>query len=140
MYEYKCKITKIVDGDTLDVDIDLGFDIILRNQRIRLYGVDTPELRTTNNEEKVFGFLAKDFVEKFVDKGDILLRTHDYNPKGKFGRIIADIVVNGNSLSEFLIENYLGVAYFGQSKELIEEKHLENRKILYESGVVKRQP
>jgi len=58
MHEYKAKIKRIVDGDTVDVDIDLGFDMILSKQRIRLYGIDTPESRTRDKEEKFFGKLA----------------------------------------------------------------------------------
>ena len=55
MYEYACKVVRVVDGDTVDVDIDLGFDVVLRKQRIRLYGVDTPESRTRDKEEKKYG-------------------------------------------------------------------------------------
>ena len=58
MYEYKCKLVKVVDGDTIDVDIDLGFGVWMRNQRIRLYGIDTPESRTSDKVEKVFGIAA----------------------------------------------------------------------------------
>ena len=58
MYEYKSRIIKVVDGDTVDVDIDLGFDIVLSNQRIRLAGIETPESRTRDLEEKKFGLLA----------------------------------------------------------------------------------
>ena len=64
MYEYNATIRYIVDGDTVDVDIDLGFDVWLRDQRIRLYGIDTPECRTRNKKEKAHGLLAKDYVEK----------------------------------------------------------------------------
>ena len=62
MYEYKCKMVKVVDGDTVDVDIDLGFGVWMRDQRIRLYGIDTPESRTSDDKEKVYGLAAKDFV------------------------------------------------------------------------------
>ena len=59
MYEYRCKLRRVVDGDTVDIDIDLGFDIWLTNQRVRLYGVDTPESRTRDKEEKKYGLAAK---------------------------------------------------------------------------------
>ena len=65
MYEYNCRIVKVVDGDTIDVDIELGFDILLSNQRIRLKGVDTPESRTRDLEEKKFGLLAKEVVKSY---------------------------------------------------------------------------
>ena len=64
MFEYKCKMVKVVDGDTVDVDIDLGFGVWLRKQRIRLYGIDTPESRTSDDVEKVYGLAAKDFLSK----------------------------------------------------------------------------
>ena len=62
MFEYKCKVVKVVDGDTVDLDIDLGFGVWLRKQRIRLYGIDTPESRTSDDVEKVYGLAAKDFL------------------------------------------------------------------------------
>ena len=62
MYEYSCTVTRIVDGDTLDVDIDLGFSVVLKKQRIRMLGIDTPESRTRNKEEKVRGLLSKKFL------------------------------------------------------------------------------
>ena len=61
MYEYKCKLVKVVDGDTIDIDIDLGFGVWLQNQRIRMYGIDTPESRTSDDIEKVYGIASKDF-------------------------------------------------------------------------------
>ena len=64
MYEYKCKIRKVVDGDTVDVDIDLGFGVWLRKQRVRLVGIDTPESRTKDLEEKKYGLAAKEFLTK----------------------------------------------------------------------------
>ena len=79
MYEYKCRVIKVVDGDTIDVDIDLGFNITLSNQRIRLQGVDTPESRTRDLEEKKFGLLAKEVVESYcsLDKPITLKTTKD---------------------------------------------------------------
>ena len=61
MYEYSCKIVKVVDGDTTDVDIDLGFGVWMKKQRVRFYGVDTPESRTRDLEEKKYGLMAKQF-------------------------------------------------------------------------------
>ena len=63
MYIYKCTVTKIIDGDTIDVDIHLGFDVVLTKQRIRLMGIDTPESRTRNLEEKERGLLSKAYME-----------------------------------------------------------------------------
>ena len=75
MYEYKCKIRKVVDGDTVDVDIDLGFGVWLRKQRVRLVGIDTPESRTKDLEEKNYGLAAKEFLTKWVTSGGLTIKT-----------------------------------------------------------------
>ena len=133
MYQYKCKLVKVVDGDTIDVDIDLGFGVWLRKQRIRMYGIDTPESRTRDLEEKKYGLAAKEFVKEFVrDKGgsNIVLRTQKYDAKGKFGRILGDIIVDHVSMSDTMIKEHHAVPYYGQSKEEIAEAHLKNREFI----------
>lgn len=134
MYEYRCKLRKVVDGDTIDVDIDLGFGVWLNDQRIRLYGVDTPESRTRDLEEKKYGLAAKSYVEKFLDDEWLLLKTETYDASGKFGRILGSLYRTTNyadqSVNEYLIEKYHAVPYYGQSKEEIEEQHLKNRKLV----------
>ena len=87
MFEYKCKLIKVVDGDTIDIDIDLGFGVWLRNQRVRLYGIDTPESRTRDLEEKKYGLAAKDFLVKWTSGGELKIKTHK-DERGKFGRIL----------------------------------------------------
>ena len=128
MYEYKCKVTRVVDGDTVDIDIDLGFGVWLHKERVRIYGIDTPESRTRDKIEKRFGLLAKEFVEQFVKGSSVILRTQKYDAKGKFGRILGDIIVDDKSLSETMIQEHHAVAYHGQSKEDIREAHLANRR------------
>ena len=76
MFEYKCKLVKVVDGDTVDVDIDLGFGVWLQNQRIRLYGIDTPESRTSDAEEKKYGLAAKQRMQEWLDGGNLKIVTH----------------------------------------------------------------
>jgi micrococcal nuclease len=89
MYKYNCIIKRIVDGDTVDVDIDLGFDVWMNNQRIRISGVDAPETRTRDLEEKAAGFESKAFVEGLLPVGSKqVLITTQYNSSGKYGRII----------------------------------------------------
>jgi len=133
MYEYKCKVTRVVDGDTVDIDIDLGFGVWLHKERVRIYGIDTPESRTRDLEEKKFGLMAKEFVKKFVKgdkrniKSNIILRTQKYDAKGKFGRILGDIIVDGTSLSDTMIKEHHAVPYYGQSKDEVQESHLANR-------------
>ena len=75
MFEYNCTIVRVVDGDTVDVDIDLGFGVWLRKQRIRFHGVDTPESRTRDLEEKKYGLIAKQKIKDFMPVGSCLLYT-----------------------------------------------------------------
>jgi len=86
MYEYKAKITNVVDGDTFDFEIDLGFGITYKN-RLRLYGVDTPEVRGSEREE---GLRVKDYVKQVIEGKDVLLKTKKW--KGKYGRYIAEVI------------------------------------------------
>tara|TARA_B110000858_G_C17719961_1_gene434779 strand:+ start:748 stop:1173 length:426 start_codon:yes stop_codon:yes gene_type:complete len=135
MYEYRVKIVKVVDGDTVDVDIDLGFGTWLKKQRVRLYGIDTPESRTRDLEEKKFGLMAKKFLKEKLSNGAIL-KTHK-DGKGKFGRILGEFIIIENethpqfearvNVNELLITENHAVAYHGQSKEDIAEQHLKNR-------------
>ena len=128
MHEYHCVITKIIDGDTIDVDIDLGFDCWLHKQRIRLYGIDTPESRTRDLEEKKYGLAAKAFVEKLIPLGSTaLLNTKE---KGKYGRYLGDFKVKNQWLCTELLKHRHAVRYEGQSKKAIKQAHLDNRKLL----------
>ena len=111
MYEYRCKVSRVVDGDTVDVDIDLGFGVWLHKERVRIIGIDTPESRTRDKVEKRFGLLAKEFVEDFFKIGDVILTTKKYDAKGKFGRILGDFKCNGRTLSKVMIEMHHAVEY-----------------------------
>ena len=94
MFEYKATIVKIIDGDTVDCSVDLGWDTHVSGKRgrIRLYGIDTPESRTRDKEEKKYGLLAKKFVEEFMPVGTVVtLRT--YKDAGKYGRYLGDFKV-----------------------------------------------
>ena len=128
MYEYNVKIVKVIDGDTVDVDIDLGFGVWLHKERVRIYGIDTPESRTRDKEEKKYGLMAKEFVKQFVKGDSIKLTTQKYDAKGKFGRILGDIIVDNKSLSDTMIQEHHAVIYHGQSKEDIQKAHINNRK------------
>ena len=139
MYEYKATILKVVDGDTVDVDIDLGFGIWLRNERVRIMGIDTPESRTRDHVEKAFGLAAKNRLKQLLGKTAILktqVAKDGSDAKGKFGRILGDFVVGDSTAAHILIDEGYCVPYFGGSKEELIEMHLANRKRLVESGVV----
>jgi micrococcal nuclease len=130
MYEYKCKIKRVVDGDTVDVDIDLGFNNWMMNQRVRLVGIDAPESRTRDLEEKEFGNAAKQFVEELLPVGsDQVMRSYKDNT-GKFGRILGDFVFGDTTLTNVMLAEHHAVPY---GKENSTELHLENRRILAET-------
>ena len=127
MYEYKATVVKIVDGDTVDVDVDLGWNVVIRGSsgRIRLFGVDAPESRTRDKTEKKFGLLAKKFVEAFMPVGTkVILRTHE---KGKYGRYLGDFKVGKKWLCKELLKHHHAVEYTGQNKRDIQAAHLVNR-------------
>ena len=137
MYQYKVKVVKVIDGDTIDVDVDLGFSVVLAKQRVRLHGIDTPESRTRDKEEKVRGLLSKEFLLGMCPVGSTI-NFHSHG-KGKFGRILGEIYeVDDNvvSINKKMCNEAYAVPYFGQSKEDIEELHAANRDILIEKGVL----
>jgi len=130
MFEYQCKIVKVIDGDTADVDIDLGFGVWMKKQRVRFYGVDTPESRTSDKEEKVYGLMAKEFVLAHLPIGSTQVLRTKKDGVGKYGRILGEFVVDDTTLNQLLIDTHNGVAYFGQSKDDIEEEHIKNRELV----------
>ena len=142
MYEYKALINRIIDGDTVDVDIDLGFGIWLRDERVRVMGIDTPESRTSDKVEKQFGLAAKDRVLELIPEGTVQILKTEVNKdgedmKGKFGRILGDFMTDeGDFITEVLIDEGHAVEYDGQSKEDIREQHYKNRKRLISEGKV----
>ena len=137
MYQYKCKINKVLDGDTVDIDLDLGFNIVLANQRVRMAGVDTPESRTTNKEEKPRGLLSKKkLAEKLpVGSWQIIETQRSDNNDDKFGRILGVFILeDGTNVNDWLIKNNYAVPYKGDNKELTQADHQANKKILIERG------
>ena len=140
MYEYKCKILKVVDGDTVDVDIDLGFGVWLHKERVRIMGIDTPESRTSDKLEKVFGLAAKERLISLLGENAILdtqVSKKGEDMKGKFGRILGNFrTTDGEHCADILIEEGHAVAYTGGSKEEIQAQHLANRQRLINEGTV----
>ena len=148
MYEYRCKVLKVVDGDTADVDIDLGFGIVLSDERVRLMGIDTPESRTRDKVEKLFGKASSTRLKELIGgrSGPILktqINRDGEDMKGKFGRILGDFEVEKNGerrmATDVLIEEGHAVAYFGGSKDEIAAKHLVNRDKLLREGLVSQE-
>lgn len=141
MYEYRAKVLKVVDGDTVDVDIDLGFGVVLSDERVRIMGIDTPESRTRDKVEKVFGLASKKRLKELLGKTAILktqINKNGEDMKGKFGRILGDFVsIDGRMVTDVLVEEGHAVAYFGGSKEEIQAKHMVNRDKLLREGKVK---
>tara|TARA_R100001460_G_scaffold64669_2_gene104946 strand:+ start:1125 stop:1547 length:423 start_codon:yes stop_codon:yes gene_type:complete len=133
VYEYKCNVTRVVDGDTVDCEIDLGFDIVYKS-RVRLYGIDTPESRTSNKDEKARGKLAAKFLSDNILHADKLVVQTKLDKKGKFGRVLGVIVADDVDLNQALVDNYHAVPYTGQSKSLIAQMHQMNKEKLLELG------
>ena len=117
MHEYKAIVRRVVDGDTMDVTLDLGFSI-LYNNRIRLYGINTPESRTRDLEEKKRGLAAKDRVKELCPVGSSITLKTTKDGRGKFGRILGEIFVPGavQSINQLLVEEGHAVEYFGGKK------------------------
>ena len=143
-------VTKVIDGDTLDCVFDLGFDVMVKH-RVRMLGIDTPESRTRNLNEKVYGLLSKKHLKSWVhwavmsdrDDIDIQIRCPEADSRGKFGRILGEVWVNCNAEGEYggwtnvnkwMCENGYAVGYTGGSKSDIEAAHITNRQKLAESG------
>ena len=120
MYEYRCKLRRIVDGDTIDVDLDLGFGVILYKQRIRMRGINTPESRTRDLEEKAAGLASKARLKQLLAMktqfGPISVQTFK-DGRCKFGRILADVYVGQNNVNDALVYEGRAPAYFGGSKK-----------------------
>jgi micrococcal nuclease len=119
MYQYFVKEVKnVVDGDTIDVIIDLGFDILF-SSRVRLAGIDTPESRTTDKVEKALGLESKEYLKKHLkDAKSVVIKTEKMNSTEKFGRILGWIYVNGNteSLNDKMINDGYAWGYMGDAK------------------------
>ena len=139
LYEYSCTIRSVTDGDGLRVDIDLGFGVTLRGDsgrgvNIRLFGIDAPESRTRNKQEKAHGLLAKKFVQEHCQVGEkYILRTKE---KGKFGRWLGEIKTRKGLITKLLIKNKLAVEYHGQNKKEIKAAHEKNRQELIKAGLL----
>lgn len=145
--EYDVTVLKVVDGDTVDVDIDLGFGVTLTDERVRIMGIDTPESRTRDKVEDLFGEAAKARLKELMKDGGKLITTEDRkgeDMKGKFGRILGDFYVERwegkkERVTDILVEEGHAVAYFGGSKEEVQMKHEANRQKLLREGIISQE-
>ena len=137
MFQYRAKILKVLDGDTVQIDLDLGFNIVLANQKVRLAGIDTPESRTANTEEKPRGILSKKKLQEKLPVGSYAMietMKPDSNDD-KFGRILGIFITeDGTRVNQWMIDNNYAVLYLGENKELVQEAHQQNKKILIQRG------
>jgi micrococcal nuclease len=119
MFEYYVKkVTKVVDGDTIDVDIDLGFDISF-SSRVRLAGIDTPESRTTDKMEKALGLESKEYLKKAIDASKtVVIKTEKMDSSEKYGRILGWLFLDGSkvSVNEQMIADGYAWGYLGDTK------------------------
>ena len=119
MYEYYVrKIEKVVDGDTIDVLIDLGFDILFQS-RVRLAGIDTPESRTRDLAEKALGLESKEYLKKTLkDAKSVIIKTEKMNSSEKYGRILGWLYINGDTVSvnDMMINDGYAWGYLGDTK------------------------
>ena len=139
MWTYRAKVIRVIDGDTVDVDIDLGFGIWQKNERVRIMGIDTPESRTRNKIEKKFGLAAKAKLQSLLGKDTVLKTTINkkgVDMKGKFGRVLGDFLIDDKSVATIMCETGHAVSYFGGNKDELDSKHMINRRKLVAEGVV----
>ena len=137
MWTYRCKLRRVVDGDTVDVDIDLGFGIWQMNERVRIMGIDTP---TRDKIEKKFGLAAKAKLKSLLGPNPVLQTTiskKGEDMKGKFGRVLGDFIIEGKQVTEIMCKSGHAVPYFGGAKADTQKQHMKNRKRLVAEGVVK---
>ena len=111
------------------MSIDLGFGIMF-NSKVRLYGIDTPESRTRDEDEKIRGLLAKEYLSNKITSAKQLVIQTEKDAKGKFGRVLGRLFADKININQSMIDNHLAVEYFGQSKEELEAGHMANRQIL----------
>lgn len=119
MYEYYVrKVDNVVDGDTIDVLIDLGFDILFQS-RVRLAGIDTPESRTKDLKEKALGLESKEYLKKALkDAKSVVIKTEKMDSSEKYGRILGWVYINGDtvSINDHMIEDGYAWGYLGDTK------------------------
>ena len=128
MYEYRSSLIKIIDGDTIDVDLDLGFSVVLKKQRVRLAGINTPESRTRDREQKKYGLAAKARLKELLaeDSPLVIKISIDKKARGKYGRILGTVWKGNDNINEKLVDEGHAIAYYGGTKNATRWWELNN--------------
>ena len=127
LYCYRAEVLRVIDGDSLSLNVRLGFDVSLK-MSVRLYGIDTAETRRVRGgteDLKALGRFAKQFVNNLLPVGTEVTIKTSLDSKGKFGRVLATVVIDGDfdSLNDFMVAERLAIPYHGQNKSLVLEQH-----------------
>lgn len=137
MYEYKATVKRIIDGDSLVLDIDLGFYMFMNETKIRLYGLDTPEMNSEDPLLRLQGVLATRYLFDNLQVGDKVTIKTVLDKREKYGRLLATVFTKGGvNINEGLLQNRLAVSYKGLSRQEQIQKHYENQEYLIQKGFI----
>ena len=138
MYSYRVENIRVIDGDTVEVDIDLGFDVWLKKQKVRIHNIDAPEIRSKDDEEKLFGLAAKKKLEELLSLSDDITLKSFQDVRGKYGRIIGDFIIYdlAGTCADALCSEGYAVKIDDKTKDVIQEEHCQNRKLLISQGKI----
>lgn len=137
MYEYKATVKRIIDGDTLVLDIDLGFYMFMNETKIRLYGLDTPEMNSEDPLLRLQAIMATRYLFDNLQVGEKVVIKTVLDKREKYGRLLATIIKkDGLNINEGLIQNKLAISYHNLTREEQIQKHYENQQYLINKGFI----
>jgi len=137
MYEYKATVKRIIDGDSLVLDIDLGFYMFMNETKIRLYGLDTPEMNSEDPLLRLQAIMATRYLYDNLQVGEKVTIKTVFDKREKYGRLLATIITkDGLNINEGLIQNKLAVSYHNLTRDEQIQKHYENQEYLINKGFI----
>lgn len=137
MYEYKATVKRIIDGDSLVLDIDLGFYMFMNETKIRLYGLDTPEMNSEDPLLRLQAIMATRYLFDNLQVGEKVVIKTFLDKREKYGRLLATIIKkDGLNINEGLIQNKLAISYHNLTREEQIQKHYENQQYLINKGFI----
>ena len=137
MYEYKATVKRIIDGDSLILDIDLGFYMFMNETKIRLYGLDTPEMNSEDPLLRLQAIMATRYLFDNLQVGEKVVIKTILDKREKYGRLLATIIKkDGLNINEGLIQNKLAISYHNLTREEQIQKHYENQQYLIDKGFI----